>query len=305
MTAAGTHDPSSGPRNPSSGPHNPSWEAYAKLHERYEVRVLEPSPPAVDLPPWFADDPVARGEVPDGWQVVSPILTGDLRWSELAANDPGLAAWCKDRWLGPYHRLQPAPPNLTETRTKLHHLAETTISPARQQANGKIGLRYTRGGFGTPFFGADEQLRVEGAELIRSTRTTAERTPLDVDAGASSFLGDWYGFAASVLEELRATDGADHDPSRVQLWPEHFDMALELGSEAAGQRAAYGLSPGDETHPEPYVYVAPWQPPPPGALWQAKGFTGAEMPYDQILAADDQRGTVLQFLRLRLAALTA
>ncbi len=32
-----------------------------------------------------------------------------------------------------------------------------------------------------------------------------DREPLDVDPAAAAFLGDWYGFAASVLEELRAS----------------------------------------------------------------------------------------------------
>ena len=291
----------------SAGPHNPSWEAYAKLNDRYEVRVLEPSPPAVELPPWFADDPVARGEVPDGWQVVSPVPgLGDLTWASLAARDPEFEEWCRERWLGPYRRLAPIPDRLVETRLALHELAEHTVSPARAAVNGKIGLRYTRGGFGTPFFGADEQLRVEGAELIRSTRYGEERQPLDVDAAASRFLGEWFGFAASVLEELRAgaasIDGSD--PSRVQIWPEHFDMAVELGAESDGARAAYGLSPGDESHDEPYAYVAPWSAPAPGELWQAEGFTGAELRYASIVGAEDQRGTVLTFLRARLKAIT-
>jgi hypothetical protein len=106
-----------------------------------------------------------------------------------------------------------------------------------------------------------------------------------------------------VLEELRAEAGELHEPSRVQLWPEHFDLAVELGSEAAGARAAYGLSPGDDGHDEPYAYVAPWAAPPPGELWQATGFRGAEMRYQEILAADDQRRAILDFLRSRLHAL--
>ena len=45
---------------------NARQEAFERLGGRYEVRVLEPSPPAVDEEPWFADDPTARGDVPDG-----------------------------------------------------------------------------------------------------------------------------------------------------------------------------------------------------------------------------------------------
>ena len=94
---------------------------------------------------------------------------------------------------------------------------------------------------------------------------------LDVDPSAAAFLGDWYGFAASVLEELRtgAVDGLER--ARVQLWPEHFDLAVELGSEALGARAAYGCSPGDEDHPEPYLYVAPWVAPAPTSSGRRPG----------------------------------
>ncbi len=284
---------------------NARAEASERVEGRYEARVLEPSPPAVADGPWFADDPVARGEAPAGRLIVSPVGTGDLRWTDLAAADPALAGWCAERWLGAYRRLGPVPSRLVPTRVALHRLAEQVVAPARRHVNGKIGLRYTRGGFGTPFFGADVQVRVRGTELVvqdttgeRSAPITTldaaadhigrrqlpddvqfDRTPLDVDPAAAAFLGDWYGFAASVLEELRARAGDRADPSRVQLWPEHFDLAVDLGPEAAGARAAYGLSPGDDNHPEPYLYVAPWVPPARGELWQASGFSGAELRY--------------------------
>jgi hypothetical protein len=308
---------------------NARAEASERVGGRYETRVLEPSPPAVTGGPWFADDPVARGEAPGGRTIVSPVGTGDLRWTDLASSDPGLAEWCAERWLGAYRRLSPAPPTLVPTRIALHRVAEQILSPARRQATGKIGLRYTRGGFGTPFFGADIQVRVSGSELVvedptdeRSAPITTldaaadhigrhhlpdgvqlDRTPLDVDPAAAAFLADWYGFAASVLEELRARAGEHADPSRVQLWPEHFDLAVDLGREATGARAAYGLSPGDDNHSEPYLYVAPWVPPARGELWQASGFSGAELPYAVLLDAPDQRETALAFFCARLRAL--
>lgn len=108
-----------------------------------------------------------------------------------------------------------------------------------------------------------------------------------------------------MLEQLRAEAPPELDPSRVQLWPEHFDLAVEIGAEAAGQRAAYGASPGDELHPEPYLYVAPWTAPPPGELWSTTAFKGAELPFAALLAASDQRTAALDFLRTRLSALTA
>ena len=308
---------------------NARGEAIERLGGRYEVRVLEPSPPAVGEAPWFADDPVARGDVPHGTRLVSPVGTGDLLWEQIAASDAELAAWCADRWLGPYRRLPEVPANLVSTRLALHLLAEQVISPARRKSNTKIGLRYTRGGFGTPYFGDDVQVRIEGTELVVEDRGGERRAPittlnaaaahlgddalpddvslggeqLGVDPVASAFLGDWFGFAASVLEDLRAGAAEALEPSRVQLWPEHFDLAVELGSEGAGARAAYGCSPGDEPHPEPYLYVAPWVAPPAGELWQATGFNGAEMSYDELLEASDQRAAALDFFMRRLEAL--
>lgn len=305
---------------------NARAEAFERLEGRYEVRVLEPSPPAVEDPPWFADDPVARGEVPEGRLVVSPVGTGDLRWGELVAQDASLAQWCAERWLGAYNRLAAPPPALVSTRRALHKLAERVISPARQRVNGKIGLRYTRGGFGTPFFGAECQIRVAGTSVyVQDARGERQAPitmladaaalvgiapiggdePLAVDEDAARFLGDWYGFAASVLEELRCGAVSAFDPSRVQLWPEHFDLAVELGLQDADARAAFGCSPGDDEHPEPYIYVAPWVAPPPGDLWQAVAFAGAELALTDLLDAADQREAALEFFRVRLAALAS
>jgi hypothetical protein len=259
------------------------------------------------------------------------VSSGDVAWSSLAAGDAELEAWCRERWLGPYPALTPAPAGYAATRTALHAVAEHVLKPARERANGKIGLRYVRGGFGTPFFGDDAQVAVEGTSLhvVRAgERETSELTtlaaaaaalgdladpapaapadePLQIDAAAARVVGDWFGFAYSVLEELRAGVGASQQPSRVQIWPEHFDAALELGDEGAGARAAYGCSPGDETHPEPYLYVAPWTARPAGELWQAQGFPGAELAYAELLAAGDPRVLALEFFEARLDALSA
>ena len=307
---------------------NPRAEAVARLGGRYDARVLEPSPPTVTEEPWFADDPVGREESPGGLPRVSPVAGADLRWEDLLAEDPALAEWCSERWLGAYRRLGPVPVELVSTREALHRLAERVISPARERANGKIGLRFTRGGFGTPFFAEHVQLRVVGDRLVVQTgerersapiTTIAEmaahvgadllpegpedREPLPVDRAAAAFLGEWFGFGASVLEELRAGAPDELEPSRVQLWPEHFDLAVELGPEGDGRRAGYGCSPGDELHPAPYLYVVPWGDVPPGDLWQATAFRGAELPYATLMTAEDQRQAALSFFGERLMAL--
>jgi hypothetical protein len=284
---------------------NPRAEATDILGGDFEARVLEPSPPAVDEPP-FADDPVAPGEVPEGRRLVSPVSQhGDLTWDEVARTRPEIADWCAERWLGAWRRLAPLPEAFAGTREVLHRLAEEVIAPERKPDN-EIALRYTRGGFGTPFFpsgGADRQVRVEGAELVRQRGSDESREPIEgADPEAGRALGEFYGFACSVLEEVRA-ELADEEPSLVQLWPEHFDIAVEIGRDSKGERANYGASPGDAEHPEPYLYVGPWSAEPEGPLWNARAFNGAELSYSELLEAPDQRRLALDFMRERSRAL--
>jgi hypothetical protein len=228
--------------------------------------------------------------------------------------------------------LYALPPGFTPTVASLHRVAEQIVAPARKPDN-EIALEATSGGFGTPVFefgGARHQVRVESAELVHvvgeeerraplrtlSAAATAvtellppdaelDDGPLAVDAAASRALGAWYGFGAELLGELVAAASSADEATPPRLWPEHFDIAIELGSENAGRRANYGLSPGDEQHPEPYLYVGPWTAAVCGELWTAKGFNGAEMGYAELLEAADQRAVALDFFTKRRDALMA
>src|SRR5207253_681730 len=138
--------------------------------------VLEPSPPAIRDDQWFADDPTAAG---------------DLDWREWVQTHPEHADWTADRWLAAYHRFGPAPAALTETRLALHRLCVYVVSPARQRAaNGKMALRWTRAGFGTPFFGQDEQVRVTGTTLVRQQGSRASSMPITSLNEAAAFVLD-------------------------------------------------------------------------------------------------------------------
>jgi hypothetical protein len=215
--------------------------------------------------------------------------------------------------------LQPLPPSFAATVAALHRVAEEIVAPARKPDN-EIALEATPGGFGTPPFdheGVTQQVRVEGAELVHETDGRERRAaltsledarrlvaglvphslsaePLDIDPEAAARLADWYAFGAAMLGEI-----ADETATPVRLWPEHFDMAIEMGSE----RANYGFSPGDEHHPEPYAYVGPWSAEVSGELWQATGFRGAELSYAELLAAEDPRELALAFMTIRMEAL--
>lgn len=320
---------------------NPIDEARARLGDRYEVRVLEPSPPAITREP-YADDPMARGDVPRGRTLVAPFETGvagDLTWHELARDDPELAKWCADRALGAW---RPPPPitdadALEQTRLALHAVAEHVLCPARHRVNGKIGLRFTRGGFGSPFFGRDEQVRVEGTTLVSSTSSPMRETrsalttlgaaawavgieagapdlfepttpldvdrPLSLDPSAITALAWWFGFSAAMLAQLRVDPASNqagwNAPSLVQLWPEHFDLGFDLGDGAAGRRANFGASPGDAVHPQPYLYVGPWDlsvlAEPTDPYWNEP--FGASLPYSALPASSGARETALAFFR--------
>jgi hypothetical protein len=309
---------------------NPRREAQELVGDAFDARVLEPSPPAVVDGDLFADDPVALAG-PAGRPVLAPVSSADLTWDKWLGERPERAPWAAARWLGAWRRLPPLPPAYADTRLALHRLVVYVASPARQRVNGKMALRWTFGGLGTPFFGDDEQVRVAGAGLVRQRGPAAEAAEittlneaaelvldgppdlawaekfdvpaagglderLAVDPEAAAVLGDWFGFAWSVLEELRA-EPASAEPSRTQLWPEHFDAAFDCLLEE--RRCTFGASPGDAAVPEPYLYVLPWRfdEAPPNAFWNSTSFRGAILPFGHLVDAEDQRALALRFLR--------
>jgi len=310
-------------------------EAQQRLPSGLTARVIEPSAPAVNDGNFFADDPASLGDA-DPATTVRPLSTGQMTWQKLAADDPDLADFARARGLGPWARLETVPAGYASSRADFHKLAYSVVAAARHQSNGKFGLRFTAGGFGTPFFGNDRQVRMvanvlvdQQADQVRTHHPTSlndaatflgvevstvasegdvpelgdrDRT-LDLSTETGEFLGNWYGFAVSVLEELRAETPSDANPSRVQLWPGHFDPAVEIGDQDRGHRASIGASPGDHNEDEPYLYVGPWGAVPDNDYWNAEGFTGAVLSYADLIAADDQRAAALAFYRKGIALL--
>jgi hypothetical protein len=315
-----------------AGVQHPAIEAQARAGEGYGARVLEPSPPAIDDGVFFADDPVNDG-IP-GEPVVSPV-GGDLTWDDLVTDrgDESLAAWAAERWLAGSRPLPPLPDRLVEVRSDLHRLATYVVAPARHQATGKFGLRWTLGGFGTPFFGDDTQVRVHGDRLVVQRGDTATAAPittlragaeligsaidaeiaaehdsppigdieakLNVSADVVQFLDAWWGMGTAALELVRA-DTASVDATRVQLWPGHFDPAIEIGDE--DRRASFGASPGDASSDEPYLYVALWWPDrldldADDPFWSAPSFTGARLDYRALADSDSPRTDAADFFR--------
>jgi hypothetical protein len=162
-------------------------------------------------------------------------------------------------------------PVLITTRRSLHGVAELLLAGPQYAASGTIRLGIVPGGFGTV---AEPSTRVVGAqavgpagavdldrrtpagvakELRLQTRSLADvygdgpgvgpDEVLQVDVGAATVVAESFARGDQALRALA--------PEVVPvLWPEHFDLALTI------DEVTYGVSPGDDDHPEPYAYVA-------------------------------------------------
>jgi hypothetical protein len=183
---------------------------------------------------------------------------------------------------------------LLTTAHCLHAVAEQVIAADLYRHTGKIGLRITPGGFGTPPFDRDgdtRRIRVDGVELVvedgngerRAALTTIEAAadlvgvepgapdvytavmpldpsrPLDIDPEAAHVIATWLGLVDEALARF-STDHATESPTTAQLWPEHFDLAISIGD------ANYGGAPPDNDVSAPYLYVGPWKAR-SGAFW--------------------------------------
>jgi hypothetical protein len=229
--------------------------------------------------------------------------------------------------------LPELPARFAATRLALHRLAIYVVSPARRAATGnEIALEPTPGGFGTPQLDRWGQVRVQGTMLavrvpgspsssqpIGTLREAAAfagveldlaaadqfdvpppgdlDAPLDVDPGSAAALAAFYALVASALTELRAGLAAADDASPIHLWPEHFDIAIDAGDEAAGRRGTWGGSPGDAAHPDPYLYVSFWSGAPDDPFFAEQAFSGATLGYDALVAAPDAKAAALAFWR--------
>jgi hypothetical protein len=180
---------------------------------------------------------------------------------------------------------------LVATRRALHAVAEQVLAGPQYRSAGTIRLNITPGGFGQ----VKGPLRVEGDELVgergriplRGTITELAAAvavepgvpeglysdhaelgpadPIDVDPAAAAEIADWLARGDQALRAL----APDVEPV---LWPEHFDLGIQL------DEVNYGISPGDAGHPRPYAYVGPWKLR-TGPFWNA--------PFGALRAADE------------------
>jgi hypothetical protein len=221
------------------------------------------------------------------------------------------------------------------TRADLHRVAAHVLGRRRYEVSGHFGLRASPGGVATPSFGPEpEAVRLAGKLLVREIGGEAHAVALDgstmgslaefaganlgndFSAGADTpplgaldevlhfasdeldALYDWFDLGARVLDEVLRGRPVPARRSVVQLWPEHFDVAMEVELRP-GNAVTLGFSPGDSFSAEPYAYVGPDTDERPGdaLYWNA--------PFGAAVSRSEAGGTqtCLAFLRRGLDAL--
>ena len=201
-------------------------------------------------------------------------------------------------------------PDPVATREAWHRVAEHVLAGGQLAAAGTIRLRPVPGGLGTTVGIGGRQLTVtaDGITVLEAGRrcsaplTTLRQVaafagvrpglrsscsyppatppdldaPLPVDAAAAERLARWYALGDTALRRLAAGVVAPADPV---LWPEHLDLAVTV--DAVG----YGVSPGDDAVPAPYLYVGPHEGAPSADdFWNAP--FGAALTADRVPTAD-------------------
>lgn len=250
----------------------------------------------------------------------------------MAEHDDAVAA-AREHLAAKDKPLHDLPHTYAAGRPALHRIAEGVLKRKRVLETGnEIALQFTSDGFGTPAWNSDSlsgksgSVRVERCEVVLTEGEDERRAPISdigavleltgvdpdevgdgaprsIDPEAVRAIADWFAFGTVALAELLSGDEVV-DPEPIRLWPEHFDVATVAGNERSGTRANYGASSGDHDHPEPYLYIGPFEPH-QGEIWNADGFAGAELGYGELLAAEDQLEAAVSFFASHRDALAA
>jgi hypothetical protein len=179
------------------------------------------------------------------------------------------------------HRSTPDPATLQS----LHAVAEHVVAAALYAETGRIGLRVSPGGFSTPLFGNGHIVGVEDVDIVVASAAGTRRArlttlgaaaqmadvtpgapgapgdvytpttpnhpdaPLGLDPASARAIAEWHALGDAALGQW-ATELSPAEPAQATLWPEHFDVAIEVDG------VTYGASPGDGYSAQPYLYVS-------------------------------------------------
>lgn len=202
--------------------------------------------------------------------------------------------------------------DVVSTRRQLHAIAENLIAGPQYRAAGTIRLAVRPDGFtgtalpvsvrGTTLVWPDGAIPLAGppgaiaeaaglqigpppAEVYHPVAPLASDTVLDLDPRATDVIyRSLYAGGTAVAEVL--------SHGHPVLWPEHFDVGAEE------HQVNYGASAGDDEHPLPYAYVAPWgyrTNPRTGAIWNAS--FGALFPIDTETDVEAITDAIADFFR--------
>lgn len=117
---------------------------------------------------------------------------------------------------------------------------------------------------------------------------------LELDAEGAGDVAEWFRIVAAAVDRVVAAVPSTSDASLARLWPEHFDVAIDVVAKP-DVRVNLGGSPGDAFSGEPYLYVGPWTADRPGDadFWNAP--FGAALTRSQ-LDTGDPVGSAAAFL---------
>lgn len=115
----------------------------------------------------------------------------------------------------------------------------------------------------------DSQLREAGlqetaaAQMPYTLDPIADYSAFTENQAEASALGAWFNQAYHALAQLSGEYRhlAVAEPA-LRCWPHHFDLAvlftLETGDPESAKSVGVGLSPGDGSYAQPYLYCSPW-----------------------------------------------
>ncbi|MEQ9302290.1 MAG: hypothetical protein RJQ14_00130 [Marinoscillum sp.] len=119
---------------------------------------------------------------------------------------------------------------------------------------------------------------------------------------AASELGKYY---HNTYVTLRAIKEKMSVKANINIWPHHFDMALDVilkdtGDVETNTKISFGMSPGDQHFENPYFYVNCWphvdtqkmEKLSNNAIWVSDDWTGAVLHSKNLFVEPDQQKTL-------------
>lgn len=145
--------------------------------------------------------------------------------------------------------------------------------------------------------------------LKSGSKTPVEKPELESKGGkcdphqASQLLAA-LSFTRDVFKDFSGMIGSG-TLSPLLVYPHHMDVSLVWFPKDDDNQIGFGFSIGDSDVPEPYYYVTQYPQSSeftktrvvPPARWQQQGFSGAILPYNDIVLTTDPRQMVLDFLQ--------